>query len=128
MAILKDIKVAIMINGQELKEYDDEDVGNDDENSVSKYVEATSDAEFKIMTSAPRWYQFTSDAVRMNIYMDGAYVDACLMLKDEANQFYAWRHYLNGARRFDGNRWEVKPFNFREITAGMFYWISSFVD
>ena len=54
MAILKDIKVAIMINGKELKEYDDEDDVNDDQSSVSKYVEATSNAQFEIFTSAPR--------------------------------------------------------------------------
>ena len=128
MAILKDIKVAIIINGQELKEYDDEDVGNDDENSVSKYVEATSDAEFQIISSAPIWYQFASDAVRMDLYIEGAYVDNCLMLKDNPKIFSAWRLNLDGARRFDGNRWEVKPFKFREITAGMFYWVLSFVD
>ena len=127
MAILKDIKVAIMINGQELKEYNDEDVGNDEENSVSKYVEAISEAKFEIITSASRWYQFTSDAVQMDIYMDGAYADACLLRKKDASRVHAWKCRLNGARRFDGNRWEVKPFKFREITAGMFHWVLSFV-
>lgn len=119
MAILKDIEVAIMINGQELREYDDEDVGNDDQNSLSKYVEATSDAEFKIISSAPRWYQFTSDAVRMEIYMDGASADNCLLLKEDADRINAWQCDFDGATRFDGSRWEVKPFKFREITAGM---------
>ena len=128
MAILKDIKVAIVINGQELKEYDDEDVDNDDQNSVSKYVEAISDAEFQIMTSAPSWYQFTSDAVQMHVYMDGAYVDNRLMRKESANRLCAWQLYVYGAKRFDGDRWNVKPFKFREITAGMSYWVLSFVD
>ena len=128
MAILKDIKVAIKINGRELKEYDDEDVGNDDENSVSKYVEATSDAEFKIISSAPRRYQFTSDAVQMDIFMDGAYVDNWLILKEDSSRFHAWRCSLYGPRRSVGNRWEIKPFKFREITSGMFYWVLSFVD
>ena len=53
MAILENIKVAIMISGQELKEYDKEDDVNDDQSSVSRYFEATSDAEFETMTSAP---------------------------------------------------------------------------
>ena len=119
MAILKDIKVTIIVNGQELKEYDDEDVGNDDQNSVSKYVEATSDAEFKIITSAPRWYQLTSDAVRMDICLDGVYVDNRLLLKDDADRINAWQRDIDGAKRFDGSRWEVKPFKFCEITAGM---------
>ena len=120
MAILKDIKVAIMVNGQELKEYDDEDIGNDDQNSVSKYVEATSDAEFEIMTSAPRWYQFTSDGLGMDVYLDGVYVDNRLLRKENAGTIGGWRCFFKGARRFDGNQWESKPFNFREITAGMF--------
>ena len=128
MAILKNIKVAITVNGQELKEYDDEDVTNDDQNSVSKYVEATSDAEFKIIASASSQYHFTSDALQMSIYLDGAYVDNCLIRKKNANRSYAWQCHLNGARRFDGNQWETKPFKFREITAGMFYWVSGFVD
>ena len=121
MAILKDIKVAIVINGQELKEYDDEDVDNDDQNSVSKYVEAISDAEFRIITSAPSWYQFTSDAVRMKIYVDGAFIAHGLFRKILANRSGAWKCYLGGPKRFDGARWELKPFKFREIAAGMFY-------
>lgn len=127
MAILKDITVAIIVNGQELKEHDDEDDVNDDQSSVSKYVEATSDAEFGIMTSA-RSYQFTSDALRMSIYLDGVYVDNILFLKKNVNRFCAWQSCLNGVRRFDGNRWEIKPFKLREITAGMFYWVLGFLD
>lgn len=118
MAILNGIKVAIVINGQELKEYDDEDVGNDDQNSVSKYIEATSDTEFEIMTSA-RWYQFTSDAVQMDIYVDGAYIQNGLMLEELAGWTRSWQCIFKGATRFDGNQWEIKPFKFVEITAGM---------
>ena len=121
MAILKDIKVAITIDGQELREYDDEEVDNDDQNSVSKYVEAASDVEFQIMTSAPTSYQFTSDAVRMNVYMDGAFVDAFLLAKGSVGRVHAWHACSSGARTFDGNRWTVEPFKFREITAGMFH-------
>ena len=128
MAILKEIEVAIVVNGQELKEYDDEDAGNDDQNSVSKYVEATSGAEFQIVTSAPIWFEFSSDAVMMKIYLDGAYVENVLFQKEEAGRTKAWQRTVDGARRFNGNRWVVKPFKFVEITAGMPYWLLNFVD
>ena len=120
MAILKNIKVAIRIDGQELKEYDDEDYVNDDQSSVSKYVEAASDAEFEITTSAPSWYPFTSDALQISAYLDGAYVDNWMLRKEKAG-VHAWQLCLNGARRFDGKQWEIQPFKFREITAGMLY-------
>lgn len=128
MAILKDIKVAIMVNGQELKEYDDQDIGNDDQNSVSKYVEATSDAEFEIMTSAPSLYQFTSDALRMDLFLDGVYADNGLLRKENAGPIEAWQFCVKGARRFDGKQWKSQPFIFREIIAGMFSWVLGFVD
>ena len=119
MAILKEIEVAIVVNGQELKEYDDEDASNDDQNSVSKYVEATSGAEFQIVTSAPIWYDFSSDAVLMKIYLDGAYVENGLFLKKDARRTRARQRTFDGAKRFNGDQWEVKPFKFIEITAGM---------
>ena len=42
MGLLKRIKVTIVVNGQELHEYDDEDVDPYDYNSASKNVQATS--------------------------------------------------------------------------------------
>ena len=128
MAILKDIEVVIRVNGQELKEYDDEDASNDDESSVSKYVEATSGAEFQILTSAPKLYRFSSDAVAIKIYMDGAYVDDALFSKEDAGWTGAWKKSFDGARRFDGSRWKVKPFKFIEIKAGMPCRALSFVN
>ena len=65
----------------------------------------------------------------MDIYLDGAFADNCLLLKEDAGWIHAWRRYFDGATRFDGKRWEVKPFKFCEITAGMFYqYYLSFVD
>ena len=127
MAILNGIKVAIVVNGQELKEYDDEDDCNDDQNSVSKYVEATSDAEFGIMTSAT-WYQCTSDAVKMDIYLDGKYVQNFIFRKGVAGRTRSWQYNCKGAKRFDGNQWESRPFRFVEITTGMPCWVLNFVD
>ncbi|KAK0514523.1 hypothetical protein JMJ35_003140 [Cladonia borealis] len=117
MAILKEIEVVIRVNGQELKEYDDEDASNDNESSVSKYVEATSGAQFQIATTAPRSYQFSSDALLMKIYVDGVYVEGSLLRKKDAGWTRGWDQYHDGPRRFDGDRWEVKPFKFMEIKA-----------
>ena len=121
MAILKEIEVVIRVNGQELKEYDDEDASNDDESSVSKYVEATSGAEFQVVTSAPISYQFSSDALAIKIYLDGVYVENGLVLKEHVRGLCAWQwqRTFHGAKSFDGNRWELKPFKFVEIKAGM---------
>ena len=121
MAILKDIKVAIVVNGQELREYDDEDAGDDDQNSVSKYVEATSGAEFQIATSAPMWYEFASDAVVMTIYVDGVCVEQGLFRKEKVGWSGAWNRSFAGPSSFDGDGWKLKPFKFIDIKAGMPY-------
>ena len=129
MAILKKISVAIVVNGQELREYDDEDAGKDDQNSLSKYVEATSGAEFQIVTSARTRFESSTDVVLMEISLDGVCEVNSLVLKEDARWWTgAWQRTVDGVRRFDGKGWVVKPFKFVEITTCMPCWLLNFVD
>lgn len=118
MAILKGIKVTIVVNGQDLLEYDDEDAGSNTQGSVSRYIEATSGAEFKITSSAPKSYKFTSDAVRMDICLDGIVVDAGVLLKVRAKPDHAWDAVFRGPRRSGRTGWECRPFMFAELLPG----------
>ena len=81
------------------------------------------------MTSIPISYQFSSDAVGMTIYMDGALVESVLFEKGfvEGHGAEARQWSFDGARRVDGQRWGVKLFKFIEITAGRSCWVLTFV-
>jgi hypothetical protein len=118
MAILKGIKVTIVVNGQDLHEYNDDDAGSNTRSSVLKYIEATSGAEFQIKSSAPKSYKFTSDAVRMETYLDGIDVAATVFRKAEAKPDHAWNTVLKGARGYGSTGWECRPFTFAELVLG----------
>ena len=118
MAILKDIKVVIIVDGQELQEYCDEDAMSDKQSSVSNYVEATSDAHFQIRSSAPGSYQFTSDAIVMRVYLDGVPVDTVSTTKEMATYHQAWDMVSEGSEGWTSHGWRLRPFTFIEFKPG----------
>ncbi|KAK3171107.1 hypothetical protein OEA41_003191 [Lepraria neglecta] len=99
MGLLKRINVTIAVNGQELHEYDNELANPCHYNSASKYVEATSGAQFETKASA----------------LNGFYVDNDLFLKKNAKPDRAWDEVFEGARRHGSTGWECKPFTFAEV-------------
>ena len=115
MGLLKRIKVTIVINGQELHGYDDEFANPYDRNSASKYVEATSSAQFEIKASALSSYYWGSNAVLMDISLDGVYIDNGLLLKKNARPDHAWDEVFEAARRHGSTGWECKPFTSAEV-------------
>ena len=115
MGLLKRINVTIVVNGQELHEYDNELANPYHYNSASKYIEATSGAQFEIKASALSSYYWGSNAVQMDIFLDGLYVDNGLFLKKNAKPDHAWDEVFEGARRHGSTGWECKPFTFAEV-------------
>ena len=71
MAILKNIKFTINVDGQSLKENEDEDEINTAPNVTSKYIEATSDANFAIIRTLLELFKFFSSVLCFDVFLEG---------------------------------------------------------
>ncbi|KAK5162845.1 hypothetical protein LTR04_002944 [Oleoguttula sp. CCFEE 6159] len=72
MAILEDvpgIEVAITVNGNDLKEYEEDDIVNEPK-TVTKYIEATSGVNFGIRYSVARRFPMKGDCITFSMYLD----------------------------------------------------------
>jgi hypothetical protein len=111
------IQVEVLVEGEPLKEYDDEDeeVTTD---KVTKFIEAKSGSEFKI-----RWTftpPFPGDSVCFYIYMDGTYVCGAYAQQPD----FLGPTYINSVSGIDsskGQNWFHEKFCFSEITIGNYY-------
>ncbi len=73
MAIFKGvdgIEVTILVDGKDLKEYVDEN-SQEEERTVSKYVEAVSGKSFAVRCRVSKKAKFKGDAISINVYADG---------------------------------------------------------
>ncbi len=96
MAILDDFTAQVVVDGEPLKEYDDDDEETDGDSeddditewrnifhhaSVSKYIESISNARFKIMVKVSPAWEFDSDFISFDLFLDGQYVTNVLCEK-----------------------------------------------
>ncbi|KAK3706739.1 hypothetical protein LTR37_012584 [Vermiconidia calcicola] len=78
MAIIDDlpgVRVEIMVDGNVLKEYEDHDL-EEDERTITRYVEAVSGQVFAVAVTLPPDCQFKGDFIVFRIHTDGKRVDA----------------------------------------------------
>lgn len=122
MAILKGIKVSVVIDGKALTEYDDEiTAGQSPEyaSEVSKYIEAVSDAEFSIDITVPRSYEITADALAFKLILDGVFVMSPISRKAKLKTLGTdWHKKIEGSDVKDGEEWYLRPFKFNDIKIG----------
>ena len=99
---------------------DDEALHITEITNISKYVEATSGAEFAIKVVVPETFEMPSDALRFKIELDQDFVEGglCRAAKKKA-QRGNWKGIFSGPRRKGKNGWELRPFLFSEIVMGM---------
>jgi len=122
MAVIEDIDMAIRVDGRDLREFFDQD-SDHSEKSISKYIEAVSGAKFEIVTIVSRSHVFISDALGLEIFLDGELVQRPLITKADCNPTtndYVSRHVrmIKGVSYIGGSGWEFRPFKFAEITFG----------
>ena len=119
MAILKKIEVTIEVEGKPLEEYKD-DEEEDKPDSITRYVEATTDAAFAIKTRLKRSFCFPTDSLGFHYKLDGVLVgDYGLYKEDFEPRKGGCAHIQYGAyAKKDGRFDALKPFIFNEIEVG----------
>ncbi|TIA62545.1 hypothetical protein D6C77_02681 [Aureobasidium pullulans] len=73
MAILDSlpgVEITVVVDGEDLHEYQDTDM-EDEENTVTKYVEAVTDANFAIKIKGSQELQYKGDCLSLDVLVDG---------------------------------------------------------
>lgn len=122
MAILDahpNIEVQIVCNGIPLKEYDDDDNDESAEpNTVTKYVEAISGAEFQIqhdiMAPWPR------HEILFTCIIDKQNIRGALIRK---HHYYgrSYRYIKDGVESYNRGQWSTQRFQFAELSVGKLF-------
>ncbi|KAF1830663.1 hypothetical protein BDW02DRAFT_633451 [Decorospora gaudefroyi] len=105
------VRVSVQVHGVPLEEYND-DEESASPNSVTKYIEAQSGAEFSIKAEVTR--PFPSHTILMNIYLDGKNTIGRYL---EAYTFVGTSHVscVEGVKQHTGNKSLLQKFCFLEL-------------
>ena len=118
MVVLNKIEVSIEVDGEPLEEYKD-DEEEDQPGSVTRYVEATTDAAFGIKVRLKRSFKFVTDAVWFDYELDGTSVDKCIVRREDFepdNNGYTL--ISRGAMSMKDGFCRLRHFIFNEIKIG----------
>ena len=108
------IKTQVLVDGAALEEYED-DEEHTEPNSVTKYVEAKSGAEFAIRSRFTEQPQYD---ILTRILLDGKYVMGQLaILKYFHGDFL--EQTAHGVRSNKGGQWVLSKFAFSDLKTGM---------
>ncbi|KAL9604949.1 MAG: hypothetical protein Q9219_000137 [cf. Caloplaca sp. 3 TL-2023] len=116
MAILGNLQAFIAVGGSPRKEYVDEDLEMEHKNSViSKYIECQSGADFTLLMEINESFKFKSNAIVFKVYFDGHYVASKIL--NQYDLIPGTNHCLKlkEARKKINDRWEHRPFVFKEV-------------
>ena len=106
------LEVEVVVNDVPLKEYDDEEAPP---HTVTKYVESTSGANFKVRYRFTKPF-LTTHGVSLDLSLDGIYMAGSIccnleLLNDE------W-DFQEGAEFLVNGAWYMRKFFFSELTIG----------
>jgi hypothetical protein len=68
------VNIEIIVNGQPLVEYEDDDEGPPAPNTVTKYIEAQSEAHFAVRVAVGKAFHFPAGDLQVQITLDGKIV------------------------------------------------------
>jgi hypothetical protein len=121
MAILGKITAEVLVDGNALQEYEGDGMENENPDLVVKYIEATSGANFHIRVSILGSFKITSDAIGLEVHLDGIYVEDVIPNDDEIGMpSSSFCHLFQGSESEVDGEWFRQPFYFRDILLGMF--------
>ena len=109
------LAVEIFVNGAPLPEYDDNSDTSASPTTVTKYVEATSGANFAIKVSFTEGYPFPKGDVEARISLDGRVIHKGMNCED---RFYHTRLYQGRSIQIGGHP-KIQKFCFAELEIGM---------
>ena len=122
MAWKKEIEVKVLVNGCATQEYEDEDEEAQGPNTVTKFIEAVSGAEFEVQYEMKPSFQFPSQHLVLELSIDGKVLDNAVLSKREpAANTSVWRGSLRGLMRSHGVRWSLERFRFSDIKMSQFH-------
>lgn len=114
------LEVQILVDGEPLIEYDDEDEPGVHDGSgrktISKFVEARSGAEFVIKCSFDAVNPYKTNDLQIAVYIDGKYMDDRVLYARQIQAPYISR--LSGHRYRTGSQFFQRKFSFSELSIG----------
>lgn len=106
------LEANIVVNGKELQEYDDDEDEAAKPNTVTKYIEAISNATFEIRWSISSPFPHSTHDFQVSVYLDGNLIEQVLSPQDRISRPF---HTLSGTHTLEGGRWFEHKFCFSEI-------------
>ena len=88
MAILDSlpgVEITVVVDGEDLHEYQDTDM-EDEENTVTKYVEAVTDANFAIKFKGSRELEYKGEYLSLEVLVDGLCIDTPLIGRERTRK------------------------------------------
>jgi hypothetical protein len=108
------LTVQIVVDGQPLPEYDDEDAVQDP-TVVTKYIEAPAGSEFQIRYNYNAPLPVDKD-LRVRCYIDGTLVRD--LIKQKAKLFHGGVYKIKGSHEKSGKLWVRHTFCFNHLAIG----------
>lgn len=116
MAILDSlpgVEITVVVDGEDLHEYQDTDM-EDEENTVTKYVEAVTGANFAIKIMVPKKFGFEGTCLSFHVLVDGAEAEHPLIQPRHVRRAPKVRS-VEGARVSNTH---IRKFRFTELETG----------
>lgn len=79
--ILPGVKVEVKVKGKALKEHEQPGDDEDQERTVTRYVEVVSAENFVVAIKILPTFQFKGDMIKVDVYIDGTLTDDCVLSK-----------------------------------------------
>ena len=112
------LTVELMVNGQPLQEYDNDDEEAESPNTTAKYIEAQSGTQFSVRYTSSQLLPEPEFTVR--IFLNGTKVEGSVY-RNSRYKFKLNDPYIKKGRvSLDGQQTVVRAFQFSEINIGKF--------
>jgi len=121
MVLKKVIEVKVLVNGSAAQEYDGDDDESNGPNTVTKYIEALSGAEFEVHYEAKPSFRFPCQHLEFNISIDGKVLDNRIISKERPDGSTPSRKgSLTGIKTSHGETRSIRKFRFSDINTSQF--------
>lgn len=117
MAVLEfvpGIEVTVCIDGEPLQEYEDEGA-EDDDKSIIRYIEATSDKAFALELRVGPPYVFDCPTLGFTVHVDGKEANSPLLEKKVYLLNKTWTYLVDGVNSRERGRNVIRAFKFSEL-------------
>lgn len=112
------ITAHVVVDGTDLVEYDDPDNEELPGHTAMKYIEVASGATFSFKITIGPKYRYKANSLQVDFRLDGTWVDGIIVHSAELQKKGEWSTTLSGVRIFDGQKHQMKPFTFANISLG----------